>query len=142
MKDYFNQNERRTHIKILSVNEVIRDFAKSSAVSEEERKELLRANKSLDNLNKMIFGRLGASYQKVCVNMVQDNDLVFVTKGTNSISKEDIPSELLQELIKYTQSECINCENCNFKECVIFKINNFFGEKEISQNGCPFKLEL
>lgn len=64
MREYFNAEEREDHIKVTSCQYYAKKLAQSNAITEQERKDLLKAHKLLNKVTDSIIDRFGVAYAR------------------------------------------------------------------------------
>ena len=143
MKNYLNAEERTRHIVLMAMQETIRDFTESDALTEDEIKSLIKALKALENFNLNIFERLGEAYRRKIEKTMEANTLRLVGKYSvaESCISHSASEDIANGLKEMRLLNCIDCEKCDFKNCgtyCMFIACDVEGTK--IDEGCPFKM--
>lgn len=143
MKNYFNSEERTRHIVLMAMQETIREFTESDALSEEERKLLTRAIKNLEKFNASTFERMGEAYKRKIEKTMQANTLRLV--GKYSVAESCISHSASEDMARGLKDvrlfNCMDCEKCDYTNCgfyCMFIACDVEGTK--TNVDCPFKL--
>lgn len=64
MKEYFNEYERTTHLKITCCQVAIEDMLKTNAPTDEERAALETAMNKIEEFATSVYARLGDAYRR------------------------------------------------------------------------------
>lgn len=142
MKEYFNAEEREDHIKITSCQYYVKKLAQSNAITEKERKDLLKASKLLDGVTNSIFERFGQAYVRKLNGIMQSNTLKLVGKYAsfqNAISR--VAQEDMLPMIRQVQTMlCMWCERTDHKDCPMYNMGIACELEDVAEEGCPFHL--
>lgn len=142
MREYFNAEERENHIKVTSCQHYVKKLAESPAITEKERKDLLKASKLLDSVTDSIFERFGEAYVRKLQGVMQCNTLKLVGKYApiqNAISQV-ASADLLPMVRQVQEMVCWECEKCNYRDCPMYNFGIACDLQDVAEEGCPFKL--
>jgi hypothetical protein len=142
MREYFNMEERENHIKVTSCQVYVKKLAESPAITEEERKDLLKAFKLLDKVTDSIFERFGEAYIRKLKGIMACNTLKIVGKYApmqNAISHV-AQVDMLPMIRKLQMWTCLDCERTGHKDCPMYNMGIACELEDVAEEGCPFRL--
>lgn len=144
MKNYFNKEERTTHIVVLAMQKTLSDFSKSDALSEEEKKLLTDSVKKLIKFNAKIFERMGEPYRRKIEKTMEVNHLKLVGKYavTQDCVSHVATVDLERGLKELQMFNCLDCEKCDYLNCGTYAcmIACDIDGKQTNENICPFRM--
>lgn len=142
MKTYFNTEERNKHIICLCMSEVVKEFAKSTALTEEERENLESAVESVQRASNSILERMGLAYARKISGTLDANTVRVVGKyGMQDqkfftyFSQEDLVDKI-SEVINF---HCMDCDKECYKECPVYNLAITCEVEGHNDSGCPYK---
>ena len=142
MKNYFNEQDRTSHIIIMCMEHTAKEFATSNALSTEEKKAVNKMIEWCNKLNESIFERFGDAYRRKIHGTLQNNTLRLVGRYgayTDCISycaSEDIEPKV-RDLMCF---HCLGCNNSNYKDCAMYSMAIACGLVGSDTNGCPYNM--
>lgn len=146
MKDYFNEHERITHLKITCCQTAIEDMLETNAPTDEERKALKTAMKKLEEFSKSVYARLGESYKRKILRTNALNVVRIVgryapmVEAISHSASEDIAPcfEKLRMLI------CFGCKKFKdhnaVKDCAVYNLGVAVDAEGKDDNVCPYNM--
>lgn len=142
MREYFNAEERENHIKVTSCQVYVKKLAESPAITEEERKNLLKAGKLLDKVTDSIFKRFGVAYVRKLEGIMRCNTLKIVGKyaPTQTAISHVASADLLPMIRQLQLFNCMDCEKENYKDCPMYNMGIACELEDVDDEGCPFKM--
>lgn len=142
MKNYFNERERTNHIILMCMEHTAKEFANSTALSNEEKKALAKITEWCNKLNESIFERFGDAYRRKINGTLQNNTLRLVSRyGAYNECISYCASEDIEPKVKDLMSlHCLGCENCNYKDCAMYSMAIACGIIGGDTGGCPYKM--
>ena len=143
MRNYLNAEERTRHIIIMSAQETIADMIDSNGITSEERRNLTRAKKAIEEFNASVCERLGQPYLRRIINTMNDNALRLVAKGMTKPMIYTAASEDLVPMIAEVRSlQCMFCERDDYKTCPMYAMCVALDiEGEDTTDKCPFTMD-
>jgi hypothetical protein len=142
MKNYFNEEERNTHILAIGLEGVVKCWLeKTNALSNYEKEELETALEHIQNFNDSIFERLGASYRRKIEGTMETKTVRVQSKyGTKNDNDTHCAKEDLLPLIDDLRAfSCIDCEKTNHLNCPMYNIAIACELIGHDTDGCPYK---
>ena len=142
MKNYFNSRERTNHIIIMAMSEIIKEFAKSNALTEEEVDDLKYAEEILRDVTASIFARFGEGYKRKIEGTLDINTIKLVSKFGKTddcidyMSTEDI-AKSLEDVMFFN---CLDCSREEWMKCPVYNMAINCGVSCRETGGCPYKL--
>lgn len=142
MKNYFNEKERTNHIILMCMEHTAKDFANSTALTEEEKECLEQIAEWCKALNESVFERFGDAYRRKIDGTLKSNTLRLV--GRYSAFKECIShcaSEDIEPKVKDLMSlHCLGCDKCDYKNCAMYSMAVACGIVGEDTDGCPYNM--
>lgn len=123
MKNYFNEAERKDHLLILAIWNVIADkIEKSKCYSPEELKRLRTANTHLLKFSNLILERMEQKYGEQLVRELHTLKIVMTTKDSASVkaTEDDKTVEMtVDNFYNMCDLALVACKGCkkDFKSC-------------------------
>lgn len=142
MREYFNAEEREDHIKVTSCQFYVKKLAQSNAITEQERKDLMKAHKLLDKVTDSIVDRFGLAYARKLQGIMQNNTLKIVGKYAPAqvAISHCAQVDMLPMIRKVQMLTCMDCEKENHKECAMYNMGIACELEDVADDGCPFRL--
>ena len=142
MKNYFNEKERTNHIILMCMEYTAREFANSSALTEEEKKALNKIAEWCGKLNESVFERFGDAYRRKIQGTLTNNTLRLVSKyGAYTDCISYCASEDIEPKVKDLMSlHCLGCDKCDYKNCAMYSMAVACGIVGEDTDGCPYNM--
>jgi hypothetical protein len=150
MKNYFNNYEASNHLILMTAMLTVENFIEGNCITNEEKKLLKKAIKSVSDFSESVYARLGDGYKRSLKNKALLNTLKLVSRNVHHINNTDmedfIDSETLLDMIELSAG--LDCEGCNKTEseclrCGWYKVKSYLHHKGENKNDglCPFRKE-
>ena len=150
MKNYFNNYEASNHLILMTAMVTVENFIEGNCITNEEKKLLKKAMKSVSDFSESVYTRLGDGYKRSLKNKALLNTLKLVSRNIHHVNNADmedfIDSETLLDMIDLSCG--VDCEGCNKTEkdcltCGWYKVKSYLHHEGSNEdNGlCPFRKE-
>lgn len=145
MKNYFNADDRASHIIVIAMQTYLSRLIESETLTKEEKTRFKTALTHIEKANGDILDRLGSAYVDRVLAETKQNDLRFVPRCVKS--QRSTMSYVSQELIIDVLREamfmnCCDCTKCDWKNCKIYELGVKADYAPRESDGCPFKETL
>lgn len=145
MKNYFNAEDRASHIIVIAMQTYLGRLIESETLTKEEKTRFKTALTHIEKANGDILDRLGSAYVDRVLAETKQNDLRFVPRCIKS--QRSTMSYVSQELIIDVLREamfmnCCDCTKCDWKNCKIYELGVKADYTPRESDGCPFKETL
>ncbi len=146
MKEYFNEYERTTHLKITCCQVAIEDMLNTNALTNEERAALEIAMNKIEEFATSVYARLGDAYRRKVLRTNQCNVVRIVGRYApmeNAVShcaSEDI-APCFEKLRMLTCFGCTKFKDHNaVKDCAVYNLGVAVDAEGKDDNVCPYNM--
>lgn len=142
MRNYFNEEERNTHILAIGMEGVVKCFLNNTtALTEQERKDLEKALTYFKKFNDSIFERFGDAYRRKIQGTMETKTVRIQSKyGTKNDNETHCAKEDLLPLIDDLRAfSCIDCNRTSHLDCPMYNIAVACELEGHNAEGCPYK---
>lgn len=146
MKNFFNAEDRTTHIIVTAMQNYLRKLTESQTLTNDERTRYKTALTHIEKANGSVFDRLGSAYVDRVLSETKNNDLRLVPKCIKSertMMSYVTQEQILSVLNKARYLWCDECEDTCWKECPIYQVGVKTDlETRNNDDGCPFNMTM
>lgn len=140
MRDYFNKTERDTHLVILFMAEIVKNFKDCTALTGKEQELLSQAEECLRDFTNSVYARFGDAYRRKIKGTLEVNTVRVGSKyGQDQVLSYYDTQDLEKQVQEMIAFHCIECEKEDFKACPTYDMAICCGIEGKSCDGCPYK---